>query len=70
MNTKRVGLFGLMAVAMAGLFMPTVASAQERWVRRYHAPAPIVYRDRCWREREIIRRREWREAHYGYRGYR
>jgi hypothetical protein len=78
MNTKRVGLFGLMAVAMAGFFTPTVASAQERCVRRYYAPAPVFYRDRYWherewraaREREIIRQREWRETHEGYRGYR
>jgi hypothetical protein len=78
MNTKRVGLFGLMAVAMAGLFTPTVASAHERCERRYYAPAPVFFHDRDWREmerreareREIIRHREWRESRYGYRGYR
>jgi len=77
MNKKRVGILGLMVVAMAGLFTPTVASAQERCdYHRCYAPAPVIYHDRYWREhewraareREIIRQREWRTRRsYGYR---
>lgn len=63
MNTKRVGLLGLMAFALAGLFHPAVASAQERCV--------VVRHDRyIARERQIMRRREWRERHFDGRYYR
>jgi len=73
MNTKRVGLFGLMAFALAGLFHPAVASAQQRCdYHRYYAPVPVVIRHDHYvaRERVIIQRREWRERHFDGRCYR
>ncbi len=70
MNTKRVGLFGLMAFALAGLFQPAVASAQERRDHRYYAPVVIRHDRYIAREREIIRRREWRERRFDGRCYR
>jgi len=52
-----------MAFALAGLFHPAVASAQERCV--------VIRHDRyIARQREIIRRREWRERHFDGRWYR
>jgi hypothetical protein len=81
--TKRVGILGLMAAAAVTLFTPAVASAQDRCdYHRYYGPAPVVYHDRYWREREwrqarerqIIREHEWRARqrydrgpYYGYR---
>ncbi len=65
MNSKKVGFIGLTTVALASFFTPSVASAHERCVYpRYYAPRVVRH------EREIIRRREWRERHFDGRYYR
>ncbi len=64
--TKKVGILGVMAMAMAALLHPTVASAQDRddYRRGY---APYGYQAREWRgddrgrDRDFRRDHEWRE---------
>ncbi len=64
MKNKRVGIFGLLAFALAALITPAVASAQEpcRDIHRnFYAPVPVIYRHDYrhddWRERHIRERR-------------
>ncbi len=75
---KKLGILGLLAASVTSLFMPAVASAQERCVtyRGYRgpvvyvapAPVPVYYHDRYWRDR-YWHDRYWRE-HRGYGPYR